>query len=314
MADVTDPLRETVYRPGREVSVWPYVKVQRASQHLTELQARVAIWLATQPFTTVGKIADDRQSWSLRLQVYSPPPTQEWAVYLGDSVHNLRSALDAAVWEMCTRDGATPARPLDIQFPFVQNPDKWDDAVRRRLAGAPSAAIERIKIVQPMMRTHAERSRDPLLLLQHLSNLDKHKSSIKASLVPDSLNADFQIDFGSHEAATRNDPPDLRVYFPEIRDGELLVEYVTRTEIKGTSGGFGVGIGFAVDTPAGNQKLFETMSVLVNYVGQVLTVLHGGAEKIPRPPDAGAPDEDWRDLEINVNGVSDDRPIPPGVS
>jgi hypothetical protein len=107
---------------------------------------------------------------------------------------------------------------------------------QQRLAGAPAAAIERIRIVQPMMRAPEERPRDPLLLLQHLSNLDKHRSSVEASLVPDAVNADFRVDFGSDEAAEKNPPPDVRVPFPEIRDGSLLVEYLTKTGILETSG------------------------------------------------------------------------------
>ena len=280
---MNDPLASPQYRVGKDVSPWPYVKVARAAQHLADLQARISFWIATQPFTTVPELSPDRLTWSLRLRVGSPPPTEEWSIFLGDCIHNLRSALDASVWELSTKGGEAPDRPLDIQFPIVDDPLKWEAAAKRRLAGVPAPVIERIRIVQPMMRPDEEKPRDLLTLLQHLSNLDKHRSSISASIVPDTINADFSVQFESDEAATRNVPPNVTVHFPEIRDGHLIVEYATVDPIDETTGGFGLSLGIAVDTPSGNQPLFETVGGLVTYVGQVLSVMHGGATRDSDP-------------------------------
>jgi hypothetical protein len=272
-----DPLTLPKYKVGKDVSPWPGVKIARAQEHLNALASRVGLWVATQPFSTVGNLADDQLSWSLRLIVTAPPPILEWATDLGDCVHNLRSALDAAVWDFCTLGGREPVSPTQIQFPIVTQLDRWASDAARRLAGASDDVIERIRIVQPMMRSDTERSGDPLLLLQHLSNLDKHRSSISLSLTPDEVHANFGVDFGSEDVAGRNVPPQVAVFTPNLEHDAVLVEYRAKDPIVKTTGGFGVSLTPKVETPQGTQPLFPTVQNLIKYVGTVLSVMYEGA-------------------------------------
>jgi hypothetical protein len=285
---VNDPLRVPTYRPGHDVSSWPYVKLARAREHLNQLGSRVDAWVSTHPFGTEQEVSEDRLRWSLRLSVSHPPPILEWSVHVGDCVHNLRSALDAAVWEFATLDGAAPSRPRDVQFPIVRNEASWNAEAQRRLQTTPSAVIERIRVVQPFMRPPGEQAADPLVLLQYLSNLDKHQSAIRMSIPVDQMKTGteyFGINFGFDEASKRNVPPNTTFHeAPDLVDGALLAEWQTVDPIVETHGGFEVRLVFGVDTPRGVQALFETLDGLIGVVGQIVSVMHGGAvREVPNP-------------------------------
>ena len=278
---MTDPLVEPKYKVGSDVSTWPYSKLARAAEHLNRLQSEVGLWTAQQPITTEGALDAERLVWSLRMMVNMPPPIQQWSTILGDCVHNLRSALDAAVWEFATMDGNTPKQPSLVQFPVVEHPEQWDKEATRRLQCVPPHVVERIRITQPLMRPEEERPRDPLMLLSHLSNMDKHRASMTCGFRADSVNASFSVQFVDDAAAARNVPPNVIVHEPTIEDGALLVEYRANDPIVETHGGFAIAFELFIDTPAGPQRLGETVGGLIQVVGQVLSVMHGGAVRDP---------------------------------
>ena len=267
-------------------SAWPNIKVARAGQHLSDLQSRVGLWMATSPFGAEGAISDDRLRWTLRLRLDSPPPVDEWGAYMGDCIHNLRSALDAAVWDFATSDGKSPAIPTQIGFPIATKAGEWKDAAPRKLDGVPAEVIERIRLLQPFQRPTAEQPGDPLALLQRLDNDDKHRSRIIALLEWQKMEHNFSIAFASDEAAERNVPPDTTINVPAFDDGALLVEHRTVDPIAKVNGGFNFGARLAIETPAGPQPLLETLGSLINYVHLVLAVVYGTAV----PSDEVAPD------------------------
>lgn len=281
---VTDPLKEPTYKVGTDVSTWPYSKHARAIEHINRLRSDVQLWLAEQPVGTEGVLADDRLSWTLEMVVRDRAPVHRWSTIIGDCVHNLRSALDSAVWEFATLNGAKPSRPNLVQFPVVERPERWTEAVGTRLQCVPHEVVERIRITQPLMRPEDERPRDPLVLLQHLSNTDKHRASITCGFHPESVNADFSVEFEDEEAASRNVPPDVTLHGITMEEGAVLIEYRTKDPIRATKGGFALTFELLLDTPSGPQKLFDTIEGLIQFVGQVLAVLHGGAVREADPP------------------------------
>ncbi len=158
-----------------------------------------------------------------------------------------------------------------------------------RLESVPHEVVERIKIIQPFMRPPEEKARDPLLLLQELSNLDKHRSSIIATAVPDQVAHNLSVQFEDDAAAERNVPLDVTLHLPEVEDGALLVEQRTLDPIVKLTGSWRVTLGVSVETSLGRQPLFEAMGGLIGYVGQVLRVIYFGAVKESDPD----PDHPW---------------------
>lgn len=272
-----DPLQYPRLAIGRDVSTWPTLKIAKAAQHLSDLQSRITVWTAGRPMHTKGTLSDDRLSWRFTLHVTTLPPVDEWSLILGDFVHNLRSALDACIWEFATRDGRTPPKPRQVQFPIIDSEAKWTDARRNQLQTVPDEIAERVRILQPFNRPEDERPRDALVLLQELSNLDKHRSSIKVGLNVDSYEADITFDYGSREASERNVPPQVEYFAPEMSDNALLIEHKAVDPILAVTGGYGVRLKFGIDTALGVQEFAPTTNNLLNYAQQVLAVLYYGA-------------------------------------
>lgn len=280
-----DPLMEPKYRPGADVSTWPYSKLARAIDHAARLQSEVRLWIAEQPIGTRAELSDDRRLWTLKVVVNERPPIQRWSTIIGDCIHNLRSALDSAVWEFACYSGSAPARPHQIQFPIVDKPNDWIRTAERQLAGVPSEVVERIRVMQPFMHPEDDRARHAAVMLQFISNTDKHRTSIKCGFGAESLNADFGVDFGDPAIADRNTPPDLQIHDFVLEDGSVLVEYRAKDPILRTIGGFGVALKLVVDTPTGPMDLEQSMNSLVQYVETVLAVMHGGVQRVETPGD-----------------------------
>jgi hypothetical protein len=98
---------------------------------------------------------------------YIPP--MRLTTLIGDSVHNMRAALDNLVCSL--------ARTLDrscsckgTAFPYRQNEADWNANAQNDLTGVPRPAKKIIKTLQPWVDTTS-----PLTILNNLSNIDKHR-------------------------------------------------------------------------------------------------------------------------------------------
>jgi hypothetical protein len=191
---------------GREVSEWPTLKVAQAGVHVAALRARIGLWSSARPLTVRVDQHEDLLGATWSLEVRSLPPTMEWSLCVGDCIHQLRSALDSCVWEFATMDGREPPRPQRVQFPIVTNEARWDAAVSDQLQTVPEAIVERIRVVQPFMRDVEVRSSDGLVVLQALSNQDKHRSFVQAAVEPQMLSHNVRMKFADEPASERNVP------------------------------------------------------------------------------------------------------------
>ena len=73
------------------------VKVDRADEHLRFLQAEMVAWEEDRPWRLVEEAHDNGRKHFYRLQFLRPIPL-EWAVVLGEALHNLLSSLDQCVY------------------------------------------------------------------------------------------------------------------------------------------------------------------------------------------------------------------------
>ena len=252
------------------------IKVAHAGRLLSSLQSDVALWSSAGPYKVIASISDDRLLWSLQLKVETPPPTQDWSAQVGDTLHNLRSALNSAAWDFANRDGQEIRRPKLVQFPIVEKSSDWPDEVKTRLQGVVPEVIARIRNIQPFNRPEDERAQDTLLLLEKLNNHDKHRSIIVAKLTPQTIEHTFAVEFDSEVAAARNAPPDVTLHVSDFSGDALLVECRTKDPITKVKGGFDVKFELWVETPSSLQPLFQTLGSLIYYVNLVLNFIHGG--------------------------------------
>jgi hypothetical protein len=138
------------------------LKIQRAAAHLAALTAVVNDWLATDAYTIIRELDPDSGDTVCRAKVTGTPP-DELSLLIGDVAHNLRSALDHAVYFVAKRHlGAalTPEIESSLMFPIVghetikgdpaDGPALFQNQINSgRLRGLPQDALNFVESEQP---------------------------------------------------------------------------------------------------------------------------------------------------------------------
>ena len=103
-----------------------------------------------------------------------PAPPLMLSVIVGDCLHNLRSSLDHIVYQLVIINGQLPTTAN--MFPICETPDGFNRQIRRnRLSGVPGHAQTLIEHLQPYNTGQAP-GLNNLWCLNHLVNIDKHRS------------------------------------------------------------------------------------------------------------------------------------------
>lgn len=96
-------------------------------------------------------------------------PPDHWPLLAGETLHNLRSALESSVWAASNGRG----RP---QFPIFTDPCEFQVMGRPMIARTPKAIRALIERRQPYNAMPNGPEWDALAILRTLSNLDKHRT------------------------------------------------------------------------------------------------------------------------------------------
>lgn len=147
------------------------LKIERAKQHLGELDSEVAKFTATSPFRIDVNDVDPMTGETLAKVVVKREPPPILALIVGDLVHNLRTALDYAVWQLVDSNDGRPG--AHTQYPICLTQDDFEKKGARRLRGAPQVAIQAVSLGQPFRV--AVPKEHPLWVLGDLDNRDKHR-------------------------------------------------------------------------------------------------------------------------------------------
>lgn len=144
--------------------------------HAQALGESVTDWQG-HPLSAHGEISEDRRQYKLVLDDFAVvPPVELWGMLIGDCVHNLRSALDNLCFSAARLKRDPPADPRSIQFPIATTTEAFNSNAQRTLSQLPIEAARLLEHFQPFQKgTPDEIQRHALLMLQHLSNQDKHR-------------------------------------------------------------------------------------------------------------------------------------------
>ncbi|HZT78255.1 MAG TPA: hypothetical protein VFA27_16485 [Vicinamibacterales bacterium] len=117
-------------------------------------------------------------------------PKPEWSVWLGEIIHDARSALDNLAYELTSKYpdrlsayaqrpkcGATKLKRL-IHFPIYKDSHEFSSnwKVRDLKTLLDPEEFTAIEDAQPYKRYQSDALSDPLFVLQELNNIDKHRS------------------------------------------------------------------------------------------------------------------------------------------
>lgn len=161
------------------------IKLDRAAEHLEAINAGLRDYVEVKlnnRFGLDGEVDPDETGWQFITWGSSiPPPDPRLGAVLGDFVHNVRSGLDQIVWQLVKANGGNPDR---TQWPVSVTENQWRNDVTHRdpdwgpapTAGLSDDALELVRQFQPFQARRRLRLKDPLLLLQRLSNVDKHRT------------------------------------------------------------------------------------------------------------------------------------------
>lgn len=106
-------------------------KVGRSRRHTYELLGAIAEWTASAGIQQFAVIAENRLSWSVNLDFSAPPPIEQWALIAGDAIHNARSSLDVAVFELVSGDQLPDKQKQAVAFPIVVDAESWSGTAQR---------------------------------------------------------------------------------------------------------------------------------------------------------------------------------------
>jgi hypothetical protein len=159
------------------------IKIERANQHLALLHDEMSAWNARVPWRLVPEVHANGTKHFYRLRFLEPIPV-EWAVILGEALHDLRSALDQSVyWLTVDQTG----RPLEgSAFPVYTSRTRFYEWSKRAGAWSFTSGMNKIRGIGPGPRAFIEAvqpypqryrrfyTRD-LRTINDLWNQDKHR-------------------------------------------------------------------------------------------------------------------------------------------
>lgn len=260
-------------------ATWARAKVARARQHALDLEGRILSWVTTSGINTDASIAEDRLSWELRLTAFDPPPLPEWALIVGDSLHNLRSALDVLVWAHVDETVLTVPEAKRVAYPVHMERAKWDSdtrvlpVLRKAL---PADVLRRVEESQPFQRPESERDHDPLPLLNSLDNQDKHRLALAATTRVEGMQYDHMIEFEDEAAGARNVPPDVTIHDLTLASGAPLMSGTTIDRIARVGGSHRLEVKVGILVDGQFYAVLDLINGLIKYVNDLVGyVTHG---------------------------------------
>jgi hypothetical protein len=103
-------------------------------------------------------------------------PCDDWPLIAGESIQNMRSALDHAVWRVWKNVSSNTGDGDHTQFPIAIDCADFRSQAGRMLLGIPAPIKTLIEDTQPYRRHPPTPALDALYKLRTLSNIDKHRT------------------------------------------------------------------------------------------------------------------------------------------
>ncbi len=243
-------------------------KLNRAIEHIYTLREETDTFEHSDAYESRAE-RDFRSPEEVEYVVYADerktlPP--HWPLVAGEIIHNLRAALDHAVYAHTNRRSSS--------FPIFTDPCEFQVKGKPRIKGVPKPARTLIEEAQPYKHFPPRPSRDPLALLSSLSNADKHRTlTTLASFV----HFPFISRSDENTALEWPDPPMIG---QPLHDGAEVTRFIVRAKTKGADMNvdprftFQVGIAGRPDLPL--LPLADTLHELARRVFEVVTEVETG--------------------------------------
>lgn len=229
-------------------------RLRRAEELIGQLQESLAKWREDPPVSVHIDISPDRHSWNARLTVRDLPDKQRLGGVFGEAVHQIRAALDNAMWAVVRAFDAAPDTSKDIHFPVFLTRESWDKAAGRWLGALPPLVTEALLFVQPFSVPStllAEPRHHPLSAVSRYDNMDKHVAFAHVDHQLSSFAATIDVTFVAGISAK-----DVMVIASttsdDLVDGAVIASQTLSAEIESVGGGTEVPFEIVVFDQAGD--------------------------------------------------------------
>ena len=162
-------------------------KVGWAQHHLDTFKGHVETFLKGHQYLAIGEPDAERGCYVARLKNPPPIPATEWALMIGDCVHNTRAALDFLAWELA---GADP-EDRETYFPICLTRESFRSTGERRIAALHEEARTLIEQIQPYHTS--DPPKHGLWALHQLDIADKHKLLTVTAVIAEVGQFSFKI-------------------------------------------------------------------------------------------------------------------------
>ena len=166
----------------------PKSKIKRANQHIADVETQIIAFLRNPPppIATFKEVNADGTRESLKISQTKRIP-DDISAAIGDTVNNLRSALDHLACCLATHNGATNIS--GTYFPFAGNKQEFElAATQRKIKRLSSSARDLISALQPYKGGNTF-----LWTLNKLATQDKHQSLVAIAAVPQGWHGLFEM-------------------------------------------------------------------------------------------------------------------------
>lgn len=165
-------------------------KLQRAKEHISQLDAEVRSYFDSKPYLIVYEPHSEPGRMVARVNGDPKPLPANLPLMIGDAVHNLRSSLDHLAWQAVGSPTADTAFPLfrDDRRPA---PKDLRNLVEKKLKGASNQVISAVIALEPYRGGKG----DVLWKLHQLDIFDKHRLLIPVVSVYSAVGIDLTAAF-----------------------------------------------------------------------------------------------------------------------
>jgi hypothetical protein len=144
------------------------LKIERAKQHIRELDAAIRSFGDSEPYTLALKHKPEIHHVALYVSSMQPIP-QSIAPIIGDAIHNFRSAFDHLAWQLVEVGGGIPNK--DTFFPICQTPQQYSSAIGKgEIRKIPMGAKKILSDIQPN-----NGGDQTIWHIHELDRIDKHR-------------------------------------------------------------------------------------------------------------------------------------------
>lgn len=151
-----------------------------AETHLERLDQSTRAFAKQHPAVLVTRYDYNTAENVVSLRIRPLPMMDDWTFLIGDTLHNMRVALDYLTFKIVKPPLTDRKSVRSTQFPICNRPEDWKGIASHRLPGVSDEVRNAFNALQPYHGTHAPRL-EPLFVLDALENVHKHRQLLDAN-------------------------------------------------------------------------------------------------------------------------------------